>query len=208
MFGRDDRSIRRDQGPLIIVILIIGALAGGGLFLWSRAGRAPAPEQGAPQHEAGTAPAARPGEPLAMALFLPVNGMLEQVPASIERQPELQLEAREAAAAVLAGGRSGQTPVLRDLELRALYIDPAGTAYADLSAAGRTGIRSSAGDEFLAVYALVNTLMQNFADVRQVRLLVDGREAMTLAGHLDVSRAFVRRMDLVRNEAPERQRVR
>jgi hypothetical protein len=45
---------------------------------------------------------------------------------------------------------------------------------------------------------MVNTLSQNFEEIRQVRFLVDGREVQTLAGHIELSRKFTKRMDLVK----------
>jgi glutamate-1-semialdehyde aminotransferase len=93
-----------------------------------------------------------------------------------------------------------QSPVLRELRLRALYLDASWTATVDLAAASpnQNEIRASAEEELLAVYALVNTLTQNFPEVRQVRILMDGREAQTLAGHIDLTRAYVKRTDLVK----------
>jgi hypothetical protein len=40
--------------------------------------------------------------------------------------------------------------------------------------------------------------MQNFDEIKQVRFLLNGKEAQTLAGHVDLSRTFTKRMDLVR----------
>ena len=157
----------------------------------------------AQQSEQELAPPIRPDEPLALTMYMPVDGMLERISAGIFRQPELQLEARAAAAAVLASERAGEAVILRDLELRALYLDPAGTVYLDLAARNRKDLQGSAWDELLTVYALVNTMTQNFAEIRQVRFLVDGREAQTLAGHVDLSRAFVRRNDLIRQRSSE-----
>jgi hypothetical protein len=59
-------------------------------------------------------------------------------------------------------------------------------------------VRASAWEEQLAIYALVNTLLQNFEEIKQVVLLLDGGEAQTLAGHMDLSRTFAKRMDLVK----------
>ena len=44
---------------------------------------------------------------------------------------------------------------------------------------------------------MVNTVMQNFYEIKGVRFLVNGREAQTLAGHVDLSGKFQKRMDLV-----------
>lgn len=203
MFERGDRSIRSGHWPLIAVIVIIAAAGAVGLYLWTRIGLAPMEERMAQQSEQELAPPIRPDEPLALTMYMPVDGMLERISAGIFRQPELQLEARAAAAAVLASERAGEAAILQDLELRALYLDPAGTVYLDLAARNRKDLQGSAWDELLTVYALVNTMTQNFAEIRQVRFLVDGREAQTLAGHVDLSRAFVRRNDLIHQRSSE-----
>lgn len=199
MFERNDRSIERREWPVAVVVLIIAVLGGSGAYLWYSMDRTAPSGLAAQQQDA--APTDGPvlqDESIALTLFLPVNGMLEQVSSGVRRQPELQLEARGAAAALLASEQAAMTPVLKDLELRALYLDGAGTAFVDLAARGRKDLRASVWEELLAVHAVVNTLMQNFPEVRQVRFLVDGREAQTLAGHLDLSRAYVKRNDLVR----------
>lgn len=180
------------------VIVALLAAAGAVTVLWPRSDRVPGNGSAAPQ------PAERPDVPLLpeavlpLTLYVPVNGSLRPFASVIRRQPELQLELREAAGAVLSAEQAASAPVLKELTLRALYLDGGGTVYIDLSPGDRGELRSSAWDELLAVYALVNTLTQNFTEVRQVRLLVGGREFPTLAGHVDLSRAFVKRLDLVR----------
>jgi len=177
---------------LVLLAVLAAAAAAGYLWLRSGQGAGPAAEQQPPL----TAVDVRPDAPLLVVLFLPVEGGLVQGAGGIRRQPELQLEARAAVEAVLSSPLAAQAPVLRELKVRALYLDAAGTAFVDL-APGKE-MRGGVWDELLAVYALVNTLTQNFPEVKQVRLLLDGREAPTLAGHLDLSRAFVKRTDLVK----------
>jgi hypothetical protein len=156
----------------------------------------------AEQEAQTTAPVVRPDEPFMATLFVPGDGGLTTVVTAIVRHPDVQLQAREAAAALLAADQGRQAPVLKELRLRAFYLDASWNATADLSAASpnQKEIRASAEDELLAVYALVNTLTQNVPEIRQVRLLMDGREAQTLAGHIDLSRAYMKRMDLVKTQ--------
>jgi hypothetical protein len=59
-------------------------------------------------------------------------------------------------------------------------------------------VRASVWEELIALYAMVNTLSQNFEEIRQIRFLVEGREVQTLAGHIELSRKFTKRMDLVK----------
>jgi hypothetical protein len=200
MSVRDDRRLP-GSGTLatVVMVLVLLAAAGGGYF-WIRMARTPQP---APvgQPEAGPAsPVERPNEPFMATLYLPAEGKLVSFVVAVKREPDVQLQAREAVVAALAGDRGGKAAVLKELRLRALYLDAAGTVYLDLSpvAAGQKEVRASVQEELLAVYALVNTVAQNFPEVRQVRVLVDGREAQTLAGHIDLSRSFVKRTDLVK----------
>lgn len=199
MSERNDRRLPGSGRLAMAVVAIALIAAGGGAYLWYRTAGAPQPVQVQQQE---TAPAPKPNEPFMATLYLPAEGKLGAAVVAVERDPDVQLQAREAVAAVLAGDQGGKTAVLKELKLRALYLDAAGTVYLDLSplAAGQKEVRASVQEELLAVYALVNTVTQNFPEVRQVRVLVDGREAQTLAGHIDLSRSFMKRMDLVRTQ--------
>jgi len=191
-----DRSIR-DNRLLVAVILGIVLIAAGGFYFQMR--RTAADEARKPAEPAAyplIQPAFR-NEPLSVTIYYPREGMLVAGATAAKRQPDTQAQARETIAAALQDHGAAQAPVLRDVKLRAFYLDAQGTAYIDL-ATSAPPVRASAWDEQLAVYALVNTLMQNFEEIRQVAFLVDGRDAQTLAGHLDLSRKFVKRMDLVK----------
>ena len=53
-------------------------------------------------------------------------------------------------------------------------------------------------DEILAVYAIVNALTVNLADITSVQILVDGKEVDTLAGHVDLRIPLTRSLKWVR----------
>jgi hypothetical protein len=137
-------------------------------------------------------------EPLTVTVYYPVQGVLRAGTAPVNRQPDTQAQARETLAAVFNDQRAAQTPVFRDIKLKAFYLDREGTAYIDLAPSQQGDISASAWEELLALSAMVDTVMQNFDEIRQVRFLVDGRETQTLAGHLDLSRTYTKRMDLVK----------
>ncbi len=182
----------------VTVGIVVAASAVGGYWWYrsTRGGRLVQAPEPAPQG----IPTMQPDERFSLTLVAPVNGLLETASITARRQPDLQLEAREAVATVLAGDRGSRAAVLKDLRLRAFYLDASGTAFVDLSPSGQNEIHASAWDELLAVYAVVNTLTGNFPEIRQVRLLLDGREAQTLAGHVDLTRSFVRRQDLMKSQ--------
>jgi sporulation and spore germination protein len=191
-----DRSIG-DSRLLVAVVIGVVLIAAGGFYVQMRRDAADAARKPA---EPAAYPLIQPAfrnEPLSATLYYPLEGMLAAGTTPAKRQPDTQAQARETLVAVLQDRRAAQAPVLGDIKLRAFYLDGQGTAYIDL-APPALPVRASAWDEQLAVYALVNTLMQNFEEIRQVAFLVDGREAQTLAGHLDLSRKYAKRMDLVR----------
>jgi germination protein M len=181
--------------PVVAVALAALLCIAAGV-LWWRMRAAPPAIGAAPQPAASSAQ--RLNEPLVITLFVPVNGLLAAVQAPVTRQPDPQSLAREALAALFADPTGSQAPVLKDLRLRGVYLDAAGTGYIDLAPVEQREVRASVWEELIALYAMVNTLSQNFEEIRQVRFLVDGREVQTLAGHIELSRKFTKRMDLVK----------
>ena len=82
--------------------------------------------------------------------------------------------------------------------LRALYLTPDGTAYVDLNEAVTTRHPGGCKTEILTVYSIVNSLILNIPEIESVKILVDGRETRTLAGHLDIRFPFKADMLLIR----------
>jgi hypothetical protein len=54
--------------------------------------------------------------------------------------------------------------------------------------------------ELMTVYAIVNAVTTNLPAVQRVQILIDGKEADTLAGHVDLRRPLQRDLSLVRDE--------
>jgi hypothetical protein len=128
--------------------------------------------------------------------YLPAGNALVPGMVPVLRETDTQAQAREVLNATLSG--ENRAPVLSGISLRGFFLAPDGTAYVDISAGQEGIVRGSAGEEFLALYAMVNTLAVNFEEIRQVRFLVEGRESQTLAGHVDLGRVFTKRLDLVK----------
>ena len=202
MSERNDRRLP-GSGSLVVAVmaLVLLAISIGG-YLWFRASGMPQPEPARQQDAGPAAQPEKPNEPFSATLYLPAEGRLVASLAAVTREPDVQLQAREVAEAVFAADQGGKASVLKELKLRALYLDASGTAYLDLApvATVQRELRASVQEELLAVYALVNSVAHNIPEVRQVRILLDGREAQTLAGHIDLSRSFVKRSDLVRSQ--------
>jgi len=82
--------------------------------------------------------------------------------------------------------------------LKALYIIPDGTCYVDLSEAIKKNHPGGSKSELLTVYSLVNSLVLNVPGIERVQILIDGNEARTLAGHIDLQLPFKANMLLIR----------
>lgn len=178
-----------------ITFLVLAAAV---VFLWSRMQDADNAAQPETQGRDMLAQPALRDEPLMATLCVPAGDLLTPVSAAIKRRPDTQTQAREALLSLFADQRAVQAAVLAELKLRAFYLDAAGTAYVDLALPAQKDMKASAWEELLTLYALVNTLTQNFEEIKQVRFLLNGRETQTLAGHLDLTGIFATRMDLVR----------
>ena len=83
-------------------------------------------------------------------------------------------------------------------ELRAIYIIPDGACYVDLSQAVVKDHPGGCNLELLTIYSVVNSLILNVPEIKRVKLLIDGKEVQTLAGHIDLIFPLEANMLLIR----------
>jgi hypothetical protein len=88
--------------------------------------------------------------------------------------------------------------------LRAFYVTERGDAFVDLSPEVSSGHPGGSLNELLTVYAIVNAVSANLPATRRVQILIGGKEADTLAGHVDLRRPLTRDDSLVRGDADEK----
>lgn len=86
--------------------------------------------------------------------------------------------------------------------LRAVYLTEQGDLFVDLSAEVTSNHPGGALDELFTVYTFVNALTVSLPAIQRVQLLVDGKEADTLAGHVDLRHPLSRNTTWVRSENP------
>ena len=95
--------------------------------------------------------------------------------------------ARTIIEALIKGPQKGLLQTLPDgTALNALYITPDKVCYVDLSEAVRTNHPGGSNSELLTIYSIVNSLILNMPEIEQVKILIDGNETSTLAGHIDL----------------------
>ena len=110
-------------------------------------------------------------------------------------------QGREILTAQLQGAPSPFVSVIpEETLLRAFYVTDRGDAFVDLSLEVSSGHPGGSFTELLTVYAIVNSVTANLPDVQRVQILIDGREADTLAGHVDLRRPLQQDLSLVREQ--------
>jgi hypothetical protein len=75
-------------------------------------------------------------------------------------------------------------------EIRGVYLVDPGTAVIDLNAAFANGHRSGVLIEELTMASLLGSLSANIPGISRVKILVDGKERDTLAGHVDLTNFY------------------
>lgn len=111
------------------------------------------------------------------------NGQVATWPAVIRASRSRVNQMKQAVRAFLEGPREGRirAPSAARMRMNALYLTPDGTAVVDLTVTSDPSF--GFWEETLFVRGLVHALTNHFPEVRRVRLLMDGQESGTLAGH-------------------------
>jgi spore germination protein GerM len=101
--------------------------------------------------------------------------------------------------ALIDGPRRGHMRTIpAGTTIRALYVTRDGTAYVDISNPIKDSHPGGIKTELFTIYSIVNSLILNIPEIDAVKILIGGREAMTLAGHIDLSFPFKANMLLIR----------
>jgi len=134
----------------------------------------------------------------------PVAGPTERVTLFVAHDEDGTLRAESAQIAMPSGRQQRAEELLRALvshyldkssphalgagsEVRSVFLVDPGVAVIDLNAAFADTHRSGVLVEELTVASLIHTMSANTPGILKVKILVDGKERDTLAGHADLS---------------------
>jgi sporulation and spore germination protein len=134
----------------------------------------------------------------------PVAGPSEQVTLFVAHDNDGSLRAESAQIPMPSGRQQRAEELLRALlslyldkssphvlgpgsEVRAVFLVDPGVAVIDLNSAFADKHRSGVLVEELTVASLIHTISANTPGIQKVKILVDGNERDTLAGHADLS---------------------
>jgi len=182
--------------------LIIAGLILIGLLAWSLGGRLEQAGDSPPESPVAMAEPAMSSEMprIAATLFFPSANGLVLVPVlqEVALAEGLVPQGREILTAQLQSPPPPYESVIPEgTQLRAFYITDRGDAFVDLSFETSAPHMGGTSAELLAVYAIVHAVTVNLTTIQRVQILIDGREANTLAGHVDLRRPLEPDMSLV-----------
>lgn len=101
--------------------------------------------------------------------------------------------------ALIQGPESDLTPTIpKGTRLNGFFITEDGNAYVDLTPDAAMKHPGGSETELLTIYSIVNSLILNVSPIKTVKILIDGEDALTLAGHIDLRLPFKANMLLVR----------
>ncbi|HBE79403.1 MAG TPA: hypothetical protein DDW65_16760 [Firmicutes bacterium] len=176
--------MRRFTTPVIILSLVIIGIAG---FLIGRTGLFHPMSNNASTNKGNQIIQANSGGREVVLFFLkpaPVDFYLKPVLQRVKNEGDIHVQALEA----LFAGPPEQSKLLaifpKDTKVLGLDIKH-GVAYVNLNQKATQLNVGSSGEE-LAVASIVNTLTK-FPDVFQVKIVIEGKETESLAGHVDIS---------------------
>jgi Sporulation and spore germination len=153
-----------------------------------RPGSEPAPYLAVP-------PAVSPSAPLRkVRLFFPSSRqdkLLEVEERDIRSSELPSEEAKQIVAELIRGSHERRLPALpSETRLRELFVTTQGLAVVDLTQEASRHHPGGLTMELASIYSVVNSLTQNVSEIDRVQILIEGAEAETLAGHIDLSRPF------------------
>jgi spore germination protein GerM len=91
--------------------------------------------------------------------------------------------------ALITGPKSGALRTLSaEVKIRELFIDDRGTAYIDFNEALSRDHPGGTWSAMLTIRSIMQTLVANVPEIKQVQILIEGHAVDTLAGHLDIRR--------------------
>lgn len=119
-------------------------------------------------------------------IYYPVGGYLQMEERTIT--PEIQGK-RDAAQAVvteyLKGPAGMADPAIpAGAELRGLYFGTDGILYVDLSESFKRNFQGDALTEYLLLRGLYESLLSNVPGIRDVMLLIGGKQTESIGGHI------------------------
>jgi germination protein M len=186
---------------LVLTLLLIGGT--GYLYLQQPAKETPGvlvTPEGQPSSSISLDPsdlATRENREMKVFVGDPKQGRLVQKSVTIQNQQDIIQEITQTVQYLIHPDSDTRNPVIPEgTELLNVFMTNAGIVYLNLNRNLQDRHIGGLTAELATVTSLVNTVLFNFKEVKQVQLLVEGAEIETLAGHIDCRKPFSKMFSL------------
>jgi len=180
--------------PLIVMLLVLLLIAGGlGFYAYHLRNRVAQEEQRLAAQASAALPAAGgPTIPVVFYVASDADGTLHRQQGSVALPEERSGRARAILQALLTKYSSGASthPIGAGSDVRDVFLLGSDTAIVDTSAGFAESHPSGVLAEELTIASIVETLTTSDPRISRVKILVDGKERETLAGHADLRRFY------------------
>jgi hypothetical protein len=137
-------------------------------------------------------PIANPPEPLILYVAYDDEGVLLKRTVMAPLPTEVTARAREVLRALLSQylEKSSPHPIGEGSDVKEVFLVKPTLAVVDMNAAFADRHRSGVWEEALTVDSMVATLAANVPGITKVKILIEGQERETLAGHADLMSVY------------------
>ncbi len=190
----EPRNGSRSHRPVLIMFAVLAVVAVGLGFYALHLKRKVARDEQAASDQQGVVTPQGNGPPEAVTLYVAndSDGTLGKtqvnVPMPVERSERARAVLRTLLAQYLK--TNSTHPIGKDSDVRQVFLMDDGSAIVDTSAAFADSHPSGVLAEELTVASIVVTLYENDSKITRVKILVNGQERETLAGHADLKRFY------------------
>ncbi len=176
----------------IALSILLAAVLAMSIYAWRMRGRAAATPVASVDTRPVVPPVAGATERVTLYVAYDDIGILRAQSAQIPMPSVPQERAEEVLRALIALylDKTSPHPLPPGSDIRSVYLVDPGLAVIDVNAAFADGHRSGVLAEELTVASLIQTLSANIPGILKVKILVEGKQRETLAGHADLSNFF------------------
>jgi len=119
----------------------------------------------------------------------------------IIKKGDFKDEGKEVIDELIKGPRGKLIPTLPSrTKCLSLKLNEKGVATVNFNKALSKEHPGGSSAEILTVYSVVNSLTQNFPQIKQVQILIEGKPVETIAGHLSLKQPIASNPDLIKKQ--------
>jgi hypothetical protein len=177
---------------IIGVAVMLAVVLGIGVFLWRMRGHVVSAPTSVTDARPVAPPPTGPTEAVTLYVAYDDSGTLRAESVRVGLSAGRQQRAEEILRSLINFylDKSSPHPLAPGSEVRSVYLVEPGLAVIDMNAAFADGHRSGILVEDLTVASLIQSLVANVGGIARVRILIEGKERETLAGHADLTNFY------------------